>query len=83
MPHEVWYQCGRPKEDTWQAKSAMQPARICCRRFGSDIEPGPRTRLKPLVPILVSALERHGLLTLASTVRARVLVASAATLDAC
>ena len=38
-------------------------------------------RLKPLVPILVSALERHGHLTLASTVRARVLAASAATLD--
>ena len=31
--------------------------------------------------ILVSALERHGHLTLASTVRARVLAASAATLD--
>lgn len=38
-------------------------------------------RLKPLVPILVSALERHGHLTLESTVRARVLSASAATLD--
>ena len=38
-------------------------------------------RLKPLLPILVSALERHGHLTLASTVRARVLAASAATLD--
>ena len=144
LPHEVCYQCGRPKEDTWQAKSALQPARICCRRFGSDIEAGPRTtkfrildefvavtgyhrkhairlfkagpvtsgvsrrarlplydeavreavvvlweasdrvcgkRLKPLLPILVSALERHGHLTLASAVRARVLAASAATLD--
>ena len=38
-------------------------------------------RLKPLLPILVSALERHGHLTLDSTVRARVLSASAATLD--
>ncbi len=38
-------------------------------------------RLKPLVPILVSALERHGHLTLAPTVRVRVLAASAATLD--
>lgn len=38
-------------------------------------------RLKPLLPILVSALERHGHLKLASTVRARVLAASAATLD--
>jgi hypothetical protein len=38
-------------------------------------------RLRPLLPILVSALERHGHLTLASTVRARVLSASAATLD--
>ena len=38
-------------------------------------------RLKPLLPILVSALERHGHLTLAPTVRARVLAASAATLD--
>ena len=38
-------------------------------------------RLKPLLPILVSALERHGHLTLESTVRARVLSASAATLD--
>ena len=34
-------------------------------------------RLKPLLPILVSALERHGHLTLASTVRVRVLAASA------
>jgi hypothetical protein len=38
-------------------------------------------RLKPLLPILVSALERHGHLALASTVRTRVLAASAATLD--
>ena len=38
-------------------------------------------RLKPLLPILVSALERHGHLTLESTVRARVLSVSAATLD--
>jgi len=38
-------------------------------------------RLKPLLPILVSALERHGHLMLASTVRARVLAVSAATLD--
>jgi len=38
-------------------------------------------RLRPLLPILVSALERHGHLTLESTVRARVLSASAATLD--
>ena len=38
-------------------------------------------RLKPLLPILVSALERHGHLTLASTIRERVLAISAATLD--
>ncbi len=38
-------------------------------------------RLKPLLPILVAALERHGHLTLISTVRERVLAASAATLD--
>ena len=38
-------------------------------------------RLKPLLPILVSALERHGHLALDSTVRVRVLSASAATLD--
>ena len=38
-------------------------------------------RLKPLIPILVSALERHGHLTLALTVRERVLSISAATLD--
>jgi hypothetical protein len=38
-------------------------------------------RLIPLLPILVSALERHGHLTLASTVRERVLAISAATLD--
>ena len=38
-------------------------------------------RLKPLLPILVSALERHGHLALEPTVRARVLAASAATLD--
>ena len=38
-------------------------------------------RLKPLLPMLVSALERHGHLTLESTVRARLLAASAATLD--
>jgi hypothetical protein len=33
-------------------------------------------RLKPLVPLLVTALERHGHLTLDVTVRARVLAAS-------
>jgi hypothetical protein len=38
-------------------------------------------RLQPLLPMLVSALERHGHLTLESTVRARLLAASAATLD--
>ncbi len=38
-------------------------------------------RLKPLLPLLVSALERHGHLTLDATVRSRVLAASAATLD--
>jgi hypothetical protein len=38
-------------------------------------------RLKPLLPILVSALERHGHLSLEATVRRRVLAASAATLD--
>ena len=38
-------------------------------------------RLKPLLPLLVSALERHGHLTLDATVRARVLAASAATVD--
>ena len=38
-------------------------------------------RLKPLLPILVSALERHGHLKLVSTVRTRVLTVSAATLD--
>lgn len=38
-------------------------------------------RLKPLLPLLVSALERHGHLTLDVTVRARVLAVSAATLD--
>ena len=38
-------------------------------------------RLKPLLPILVSALERHGHLALDSAVRVRVLSASAATLD--
>ena len=38
-------------------------------------------RLKPLLPCLVVALERHGHLTLQSTVRARVLAVSAATID--
>ena len=38
-------------------------------------------RLKPLLPILVSALERHGHLALDATVRVGVLSASAATLD--
>jgi hypothetical protein len=38
-------------------------------------------RLKPLLPMLVSALERHGHLALDPTVRTRVLAASAATLD--
>jgi hypothetical protein len=39
-------------------------------------------RLKPLLPMLVSALERHGHLTLESTVRVRLLAASAARLTA-
>lgn len=38
-------------------------------------------RLKPLLPMLVTALERHGHLTMDVTVRARVLAARAATLD--
>jgi hypothetical protein len=38
-------------------------------------------RLKALLPILVNALENHGRLTLEATVRARVLSASAATID--
>jgi len=38
-------------------------------------------RLQPLLPLLVSALERHGHLALDATVRSRVLAASAATLD--
>ena len=38
-------------------------------------------RLKPLLPILVSAMERHGHLALEDGVRARLLSVSAATLD--
>jgi hypothetical protein len=38
-------------------------------------------RLKPLLPTLVTALERHGHLTLDPVVRERLLVASAATID--
>jgi hypothetical protein len=38
-------------------------------------------RLRPLVPALVNALERHGHLELDGAVRARVLAASAATID--
>ncbi len=38
-------------------------------------------RLKPLLPILIPALENHGRLTLEATVRARVLSASASTID--
>lgn len=38
-------------------------------------------RLKPLLPTLLAALERHGHLTLDPVVRARLLTASAATID--
>src|SRR6266852_4956261 len=38
-------------------------------------------RLKPLVPILVDALERHGHLKLDAEVRTQLLTASAATID--
>ncbi len=38
-------------------------------------------RLKPLVPVLIDALERHGHLRLDSVVRAKVTSASAATID--
>ena len=38
-------------------------------------------RLKPLVPILVDALERHGHLQLDADVRTQLLAASAATID--
>jgi hypothetical protein len=38
-------------------------------------------RLRPLVPILVEAMERHGYLQLAPEVRARLLTISAATID--
>src|ERR671910_350544 len=38
-------------------------------------------RLKPLIPVLLPALERHGRITLAEDARARVLAVSAATTD--
>lgn len=38
-------------------------------------------RLKPLLPVLVAALERHGHLCLEENVRAKLLAASAATID--
>ena len=38
-------------------------------------------RLKPLVPILIEAMERHGHLRLANEVRTRLLSMSAATID--
>jgi hypothetical protein len=38
-------------------------------------------RLRPLLPILVEAMERHGHLDLAPEVRARLLAISAATID--
>src|SRR5689334_14270082 len=38
-------------------------------------------RLKPLLPTLIAALERHGHPTLAPVVRERLLTASAATID--
>ncbi len=38
-------------------------------------------RLRPLLPLLVEALQRHGHLTLDGAVRAKVLAASAATID--
>jgi hypothetical protein len=38
-------------------------------------------RLKPLVPILIEAMERHGRLDLAPPIRARLLAMSAATID--
>ena len=38
-------------------------------------------RLRPLVPILVEAMERHGHLQLAPEVRAGLLAMSAATID--
>jgi hypothetical protein len=38
-------------------------------------------RLKPLIPVLLPALERHGRITLAEDARARVLAVSAATMD--
>lgn len=38
-------------------------------------------RLRPLLPVLVAALERHGHLDLAETVRAKLLAVSASTID--
>jgi hypothetical protein len=38
-------------------------------------------RLRPLLPILVEAMERHGHIQLAPEVRARLLAMSAATID--
>lgn len=40
-------------------------------------------RLKPLIPLLIPAMERHGHLALDETVRLRLLEISAATIDGC
>ena len=46
-----------------------------------NVGPGGGKRLRPLVPILVEAMERHGHLQLAAEVRAGLLAMSAATID--
>ncbi len=57
--------------------------RLSAKRSSSCRRPptGCGKRLKPLLPILVTALERHGHLSLDDTVRERLLAASAATID--
>ena len=72
-----------------QCRSAARPAR---RIYGDDVraalvlvwEASDRVcgkRLKPLIPILVEAMERHGHLKLAPEVGVRLLSMSAATID--
>ena len=72
-----------------QCRSAARPAR---RIYGGDVrealvlvwEASDRVcgkRLKPLIPILVEAMERHGYFKLAPEVGVRLLSMSAATID--
>ena len=75
-----------------EADGFVMPARTCARAYGVEVrdaliqlwEVADRVcskRLRPMVPVLLPALERHGRLVLDEVTRAKLLAVSAASID--